>query len=506
MKLDLTRQINCVEAINEFLLGNPDQQAVVCCRQGEYQRGYEQGRVKLNQLNGAVQLQDLTNEQIEKYFKDLKRFEIWQDIKQKPELKELAKSPLLLTMIVVACQPSREIKNKQELFDAYIDEQFLRRLDRTHYPSSQAPFDRSTTQHYLVWLAKKLKSESKTELLIETMQLSWLANSKQYWSYWLTFGTVFGLMFGISDCLQRTFYRHQHGNLIGILIGGVFLGIAGSIIGMYSSRFNSFNDSLISRIIGGVAGSLIGVLIGLITNLYPSSFDALTSGLILWLSVGLTSRIETFESFRFSQTTLNTLKKGVTFGIISGLLAVPIAVLVCDITSTLILKKALVFRDYDYFSRYVFCLFHTGIVSGLIAGVIVGLVLGLRAETRARVVANQGIRETAKNTFILAFICFPIVLIAYLVVYPYSGFSLKTVSSDLKVAFLYTVWIAIALVGRTCIQHTILRLILWRSGSIPWNYESFLRYASDRRFIQRIGGRYRFIHDTLREHFAQMQM
>ncbi|MBD2184658.1 hypothetical protein H6S82_05975 [Planktothrix sp. FACHB-1355] len=37
-----------------------------------------------------------------------------------------------------------------------------------------------------------------------------------------------------------------------------------------------------------------------------------------------------------------------------------------------------------------------------------------------------------------------------------------------------------------------------------WNYAKFLNYASERLFLQRIGGRYRFIHDLLREHFAQM--
>ena len=55
-----------------------------------------------------------------------------------------------------------------------------------------------------------------------------------------------------------------------------------------------------------------------------------------------------------------------------------------------------------------------------------------------------------------------------------------------------------------CIQHFTLRLILWLNGYIPWNYARFLNYATERLFLQRVGGRYRFIHALLREHFAQM--
>ncbi|NEO93117.1 MAG: hypothetical protein F6K56_23990, partial [Moorea sp. SIO3G5] len=62
--------------------------------------------------------------------------------------------------------------------------------------------------------------------------------------------------------------------------------------------------------------------------------------------------------------------------------------------------------------------------------------------------------------------------------------------------------IGFSFAGRPVIQHVVLRLILWRSGSIPWDYAHFLSYATERRLIKQVGGRYRFIHDLLREHFA----
>jgi hypothetical protein len=56
--------------------------------------------------------------------------------------------------------------------------------------------------------------------------------------------------------------------------------------------------------------------------------------------------------------------------------------------------------------------------------------------------------------------------------------------------------------GISCIQHLNLRLILWINGFIPSNLARFLDYASERIFMQKVGGGYIFIHRMLLEHFA----
>lgn len=53
------------------------------------------------------------------------------------------------------------------------------------------------------------------------------------------------------------------------------------------------------------------------------------------------------------------------------------------------------------------------------------------------------------------------------------------------------------------IKHLCLRFTIYRSGISPWNYEKFLEHAENHRFIQRVGGRYRFVHDLLRKRFAE---
>jgi hypothetical protein len=59
--------------------------------------------------------------------------------------------------------------------------------------------------------------------------------------------------------------------------------------------------------------------------------------------------------------------------------------------------------------------------------------------------------------------------------------------------------------GQAVLQHFTLRLILYFKGFIPWNYAKFLDWASDKLFLQKVGGGYIFIHRSLMEHFAEME-
>ena len=60
--------------------------------------------------------------------------------------------------------------------------------------------------------------------------------------------------------------------------------------------------------------------------------------------------------------------------------------------------------------------------------------------------------------------------------------------------------------GSACLRHFSLRWMLYRMGYIPWSYARFLNYATERLFLQKVGGGYIFIHRMLLEHFAQMKL
>ena len=57
-----------------------------------------------------------------------------------------------------------------------------------------------------------------------------------------------------------------------------------------------------------------------------------------------------------------------------------------------------------------------------------------------------------------------------------------------------------------CAQHFALRGVLYGAKAIPWNYARFLNHCTERLLLQRVGGRYRFIHKLVQEHFAAMPL
>ncbi|MEA1869960.1 MAG: hypothetical protein U9N09_07450 [Euryarchaeota archaeon] len=59
--------------------------------------------------------------------------------------------------------------------------------------------------------------------------------------------------------------------------------------------------------------------------------------------------------------------------------------------------------------------------------------------------------------------------------------------------------------GLACIQHLVLRIMLWRNGFAPLNYARFLDCAAGRIFLRKVGGGYIFVHRLLLEYFASLE-
>jgi serine/threonine protein kinase len=58
--------------------------------------------------------------------------------------------------------------------------------------------------------------------------------------------------------------------------------------------------------------------------------------------------------------------------------------------------------------------------------------------------------------------------------------------------------------GLGCLQHGILRVILWRTGVLPLRLADFLESAADTALLHRVGGGYIFFHRLLLEYFAAL--
>jgi GTPase SAR1 family protein len=148
----------------------------------------------------------------------------------------------------------------------------------------------------------------------------------------------------------------------------------------------------------------------------------------------------------------------------------------------------------------------TGSVLAALAGALSG---ASGADVERRLVPNQGIRQSALN--VVMFAALGILIVGL----PYGLFNLSV--GALFVRTLPTAadfmnlgvgagatfgLLAGLLPGAACIQHFVLRLVLWASGTLPLRCASFLNFATRRRLLQRVGGRYRFIHVLLRDHLG----
>ena len=96
-ELPPARHEACIRAINQFQQDVRPKYLVVCCRLAEY----ENVAVKL-QLNGAICLLPLRDEQVRDYLVRAGCAGVWQSIGSDLESMDLARSPLLLGMMTVA--------------------------------------------------------------------------------------------------------------------------------------------------------------------------------------------------------------------------------------------------------------------------------------------------------------------------------------------------------------------------------------------------------------------
>nr|WP_322715963.1 NACHT domain-containing protein [Nostoc sp. ChiQUE02]MDZ8228818.1 NACHT domain-containing protein [Nostoc sp. ChiQUE02] len=549
-ELDPQRQESCVQAINQFLASeNRPFSLVVCSRSEEYSNYSTQ-----LQLNGAIYLQSLTNNQICDYLTSINYIELWSTISNDLDLLELVKTPLLLSITVLASQEisveqwqhlNSTADRIQYLLDAYVGRMLTRDINSRAYFQNKIPIARKTRM-WLVWLAKRMQTEAQIEFLIEQLQPSLLKTKISKIIYnlvvWVVIQTlIFGLIFGlIGGLIFGLIIGPSYGLILGLLglIRGLFFGM---LFGMFTGlcfglsnaffgdiidyqleqinliKFNkTFNKTIIKWLILGLILGLISVLI--IDD--PSPRSRLISGLILGLILGLISgtigdKIQAVETLNFSY---HKFKKGLIIGLSYGLIIGMISGLI------------------------------TGLSYGLISGLILGLILGFHGlEIENKTIPNQGILQSAKNTAKLSALFFLISIILIFLIQlsiinnnslyeafkvitnealkVFSKEDLKKFSNEaykaykaltLNEALIFSLMslisglflgllIGIPRSGTPVIKHFTLRLILYFNGYIPWNYARFLNYCTERLFLQRVGGRYRFIHKLLQDHFAKME-
>jgi uncharacterized membrane protein len=255
-------------------------------------------------------------------------------------------------------------------------------------------------------------------------------------------------------------------------------------------RLNALWKSLYILIVALIFGIVYGLVAGITFGVRGGLIFGIVYGLLA-LAMSTFSDIKPVEKSQFSFRALRKLTNSqiailVVMGIMIGVMTVGV-----------ILEVA-----YGTLLALV-----SGAFSGLIFALILGLIKASKAEIEISTYPNQGIHNSTKNAFVAFTISLIIALIIQIALYPLLNHVSLKETVQKGTAFILFAFIFYSLSengGQACIQHFSLRFVLFCTRAIPWNYARFLNYATERMFLQRIGGRYRFIHKFLQDHFAAM--
>ncbi|MEP0881089.1 NACHT domain-containing protein [Trichocoleus sp. ST-U3] len=393
-------------------------------------------------LRGAVCLKPLEEKQIQGYLQRLNCGHLWQGIQNDSDgLLALAKMPLFLHLIPIAYPNGLESKAK-----------------RFNSPSElEAYQEKCRNELFDAYIKRRLGLPHNCQ--------GYDPNDSKRWLIWLarTLKEQKQTEFFIEK-IQPFFLPLTKNKLITILviepiyrlINGVFFGLIGGLI--FTVR---------SALIDGLPQALIsGTEIWLLLAIIYISIDFMRISGISRDKIKLADGLDMTW-----QKAGSWLIGGIIIGLFLGL------------TNEQLIK---------------------GLILGLTLGMSLMLMFGVTGEKiRSRSKPNQGIKDSAKNIIVVSLVSLPVAMLSYTVPLVANGQSIEPINIVIT-GFSWGMFFGIVSAGLPVIKHFALRLILWKSGAIPWNYARFLSYANERRLIKQVGGRYRFIHDLLREHFAKM--
>jgi hypothetical protein len=320
--LDEVRQESrdkCVDAINQFRKENGLTSMAICSRIQDY----VELKTRLS-FDGAIEIQPLTSNQVDDYFKRFGKglAGIRQVLKKDTALREMAETPLFLSIMTLAYQgksaqnfSSENLETiearRKHLFNAYV-EQMFERIART----KNNRYTPEKTERWLSWLAQKMSAQGRSIFLLDRIKRDWLQTPTQQKLYIASLEIVLGLVFGLSLGLlvvvaaDKQFpglvLTKQNAVLLvlffGVLFGlGVRSGVGFLDLGWSERRLKKTSEagkwSWKKGLSGLLAGLGVGRDAGLVFGLVGGLLLGLKSGLIIGLFSGTCIGLGTALSF-----------------------------------------------------------------------------------------------------------------------------------------------------------------------------------------------------------------
>ena len=486
---------DCVNEINRFK-SNHLINIVITSRTIDYQ--YLANRLV---VPGAILQLPLSEKQIDEYLAGLgsKLAQVRKAIKKDEMLLELARSPLVLSIIAMAYQgmaisdfrPGTLEERRSHLFEAYVKRMFEHKKIRGQY-TPQELIDG------LTWLASQMQKNAQTIFRIEQLQPIALSNEKYRKIFlvsislflWLFVSIPFGAACGISV------YFLTNSPIDG-LVAGV---LAGSIGGLAIWMIETGSYDLKSRaLLGVLTGMGMGYVIFIFSNNLALSFLAIMIiGSIITFSfrrIGVVARYKS-ASDALSVIHMVNLDWSLRASIIGFFRRLPIG---------LFLGLAAGIGTGSFFGWQKGLLVGVGFMLG--TAIVGGLAYGnIDQEIGDIYKPNEGTWRLLKNALRLGIVSGLIIgaLFGYLI----AALTNLTFGVIAGLSFFLATFIIDGIVsgGLQVVQHSILRILLYTDAGVPLNYPLFLDRAVYHIFMLNVGNGYIFFHRLLLDYFASKKV
>jgi hypothetical protein len=456
--------------------------------------------------------------------------------------------PLFISLAAQVYEQDQPLKGKADLFERYIDRQLsfdLRVADRRKevqkkdwaFKTVEQETNWREVKHSLIWVAQQLKQQNQVEISVEDLQPFCLTNKNEQWTYWVILFMSNVIPTGTIATIIVFRLAHASVNISeynGLIFSVFLLGIPFSFVASTESKADSARMILCpfiylacfmfkkrvpnyielhtpilheihlkSRNVIRIPSrkELKGLLIG-------GFYYSISASEMAWVPLGMFL----FAGHSFLIDLSETLKMNRFHGILLDS---------WHVVNLRIEEESLKYEDSAY-EHHAFAF----VVTSSYLEIFV-------AQNRNRLI---------KIVFLLMSLPFAIMLFTLLVstsivssffseeISPYSPVAqgrqekVKTLFLLLTISVIYLIFqpaslskfqqeifsfvLGFSLCGIICLslnKHLALRITLRLFNILPWNLARFLTYCHERRLLQQIGGRYRFIHRELLDHFAKME-
>jgi energy-coupling factor transporter ATP-binding protein EcfA2 len=515
---------DCVRKLNKFIEEHAVTDIVVCSRLQEYEEvlGSDCHLIKKDKksscseelklkLQIAFYIQPITMEEIDSY---LSLLEQPADYLQRVLRRfQTLRNPLLIFLIIKAKIDIHEMPKTGSLnqvlnylIEKYVELMLARREEsiKLTYKKFYGTNKDETTKYWLHWLATKLKEIPSEEtrfqggiFQIEGMQPYWLPSEKDKFAYRIATGLIVGSILGLIAGFYFVYLLESmsQDKLLTIAITNTLrakLITIGLLPGLISVLIAVLLPTSSNRwISGGVQGIMFILFLFLVFNLFelqllrvyvpPIYLAGIFGGTCFTL---VRTEIQPIEIWQPEWQQIRN------FSLIFGVLGI------------FYMLARRFFIMPEFYKDKPFYVIYDVIAVMIVGAVYGGLRIRKYPEPPEQGEPNQGIKRSATYTVISFTICAIIAILC------------ASIFDQVRNSILIFLGLSVGLLGGlganqgsgiVCIQHFILRVILWYRGYIPWNYSHFLNYAIERVFLRKSGGAYFFIHGKLMDYFANIE-